>query len=219
MSIVTYTDLQSAIGNWLARSDLSANIPDFITLAEARIFYGADDPNFPSPPLRIRAMEQVTDPTVYLTTAGTPTLALPSGFVEARAVSLNTKPVADLDFATQKQLNSAWLGTANGKPKVYTFQGDSLRFGPTPDAAYGVVLAYYKRFDPLATTPTNWLMANAPGIYLYAALLEAQPFIMNDQRLPVWASMLGAATRALMLADQQDRWGGQMTMRSDTGNP
>ncbi len=68
-------------------------------------------------------------------------------------------------------------------------------------------------------TPTNWLMANAPGIYLYAALLEAQPFIMNDQRLPVWASMLGGATRALMMADQQDRWGGQLTMRSDTGNP
>ena len=126
---------------------------------------------------------------------------------------------ADLDFATQKQLNSAWIGTANGKPKVYTFQGDSLRFGPTPDAAYGVVLAYYRRFDPLATTPTNWLMANAPGVYLYAALLEAQPFIMNDQRLPVWASMLGSATRALMMADQQDRWGGQMAMRSDSGNP
>src|SRR5882672_139887 len=71
MSILTYTDLQSAIGNWLARSDLSANIPDFITLAEQRIFYGADDPNFPSPPLRIRAMEQVTDPTSFLTTAGT----------------------------------------------------------------------------------------------------------------------------------------------------
>jgi len=219
MSIVSYTDLQSAISNWLARSDLSANIPDFITLAEARIFYGADDPNFPSPPLRIRAMEQVTDPTSYLTTTGTPTLALPSGFVEARAVALNTSPVADLDFATQKQLNSAWIGTTNGKPKVYTFQGDSLRFGPTPDAAYGVVLTYYRRFDPLATTPTNWLMANAPGVYLYAALLEAQPFIMNDQRLPVWASMLGAATRALMMADQRYRWGGQMAMRSDTGNP
>ena len=219
MTIVTYADLQSAIGNWLARSDLSANIPDFITLAEQRIFYGADDPNLPSPPLRIRAMEQVTDPGVYATTAGTPTLALPSGFVEARAVALNTNPVADLDFTTLKQLNGTWTGTENGQPKVYTFQGDSLRFGPTPDAAYGVVLSYYKRFDPLAVTPTNWLMANAPGIYLYAALLEAQPFIMNDQRLPIWASMLGAATRALMMADQQDRWGGQMTMRSDTGNP
>jgi hypothetical protein len=219
MTIVTYTDLQSAIGNWLARSDLSANIPDFITLAEQRIFYGADDPNFPSPPLRIRAMEQVTDPTVYATTAGTPTLALPSGFVEARAVALNTRPVADLDFVTLKQLNGSWLGTANGQPRVYTFQGDALRFGPTPDAAYGVILAYYKRFDPLAVTPTNWLMTNAPGVYLYAALLEAQPFVMNDQRLPVWASMLGAATRALMMADQQDRWGGQMTMRTDTGNP
>ena len=219
MSIVTYTDLQSAVGNWLARSDLSANIPDFITLAEQRIFYGADDPNFPSPALRIRAMEQLTDPASYMTTAGTPALALPSGFVEARAVSLATNPVADLDFATQKQLNGAWVGTAEGQPRVYTFQGDSLRFGPTPDAAYGVVLSYYKRFDPLAVTPTNWLMANAPGVYLYAALLEAQPFIMNDQRLPVWAAMLGGATRALMMADQQDRWGGQLTMRTDTGNP
>jgi hypothetical protein len=219
MSLVTYTDLQSAIGNWLARADLSANIPDFITLAEARIFYGSDDPNFPSPPLRLRAMEQITDPTVYQTVAGTATVALPAGFVEARAVSLNTSPIADLDFVTQKQLNAAWVGTVTGQPKVYTFQGDSLRLGPTPDAAYGVVLSYYKRFDPLATTPTNWLMANAPGVYLYAALLEAQPFIMNDQRLPVWASMLGGATRALMLADQRDRWGGALMMRSDTGNP
>ncbi|HZS83827.1 MAG TPA: hypothetical protein VFA50_13210 [Stellaceae bacterium] len=219
MTIATYADLQNAVGTWLARADLAANIPDFITLAESRIFYGSDDPNFPSPPLRIRAMEQVTDPALYTTTAGVPTLALPNGFLEARAVSLATVPIADLDFVTQKQLNAAWVGTANGRPQVYTFQGDNLRFGPTPDAAYGVTLAYYQRFDPLAQTPTNWLIVNAPGVYLYAALIEAQPFIMSDQRLPLWAGMFAAATRSLMVADQQDRWGGQMVMRSDTGNP
>ena len=37
MAITTYTDLQAGIANFLARSDLSAQIPDFITLAEARL--------------------------------------------------------------------------------------------------------------------------------------------------------------------------------------
>jgi hypothetical protein len=38
-------------------------------------------------------------------------------------------------------------------------------------------------------------------------------------RLPVWAAMLGAATRALQQSDTRDRWGGQMTLRTDTGAP
>jgi len=34
-SSLTYSGLQTAVGDWLARSDLSSNIPDFITLFEA----------------------------------------------------------------------------------------------------------------------------------------------------------------------------------------
>jgi hypothetical protein len=219
MSITNYAELQSAIGSWLARGDLAASIPDFIALAETRIFYGSEDASYPSPPLRIRAMEATTDPASYVTTPGVASLALPAGFLAARAVALDTSPVADLDFMTQKQLNARWAGSIAGQPRVYSFAGDALRLGPVPDAAYGVSLSYYKRFDPLAVTPTNWLIANAPGVYLYAALLEAQPFLMNDQRLPLWAGMLGAATRALMLADRQDRWGGQLAMRPDAPTP
>jgi len=219
MTIATYSDLQNAVGNWLARGDLATYIPDFIALAEQRIFYGSDDPSFPSPPLRVRGMEQETDPTSFVTAAGNPKLALPSGFLEARAIYLNTNPPADLNFVTQKQLNADWVGAASGPPRVYTFQGNTLRFGPTPDAAYGIVLTYYGKFDPLSVTPTNWLLSNAPGIYLYATLLEAQPFIMNDERLPMWAGLLGAATRSLMQADRQDRFGGQIAMRADCGNP
>lgn len=80
-------------------------------------------------------------------------------------------------------------------------------------------LAYYRRFDPLAITPSNWLLTNAPGVYLYAALLEAQPFLMNDARVPLWAAMLGAATRALSEADRRARWGGQMRLRADGPTP
>ena len=37
MAITTYATLQTAIANFLARSDLTAQIPDFITMAEARM--------------------------------------------------------------------------------------------------------------------------------------------------------------------------------------
>jgi hypothetical protein len=219
MAITTYAELQAAVASWLARGDLSASIPDFIALGEQRLFYGSDDPNFSSPPLRLRAMEAATDPASYKTEAGVTTLALPANFLEARSLSLATEPSGDLDLVGQKQLTALWTGGGNGRPLVYAFQGDALRFAPTPDAAYGVLLCYYKRFDPLSVTPTNWLLQNAPGVYLYAALLEAQPFLLNDARLAVWAAMLGAATRALQQSDARDRWGGQMTLRTDTGAP
>lgn len=217
MAISTYAELQAAVGNWLARGDLVASIPDFIALGEQRLFYGADDPNFPSPPLRLGAMEATTDPAAFATTGDVATMPLPPGFLEARALSLVTDPKAPLDLVSLRQIAAA--GRGRGRPRLYTFDGDGIRFAPTPDASYGVELAYYRRFDPLATTPSNWLLTNAPGVYLYAALLEAQPFLMNDARLPVWAAMLGAATRALTETDRRGRWGGDMRLRADTPTP
>ena len=35
MTIQTYSDLQTAIASWIARADLSSNIPDFIALFES----------------------------------------------------------------------------------------------------------------------------------------------------------------------------------------
>jgi hypothetical protein len=217
MAIGTYAELQAAVGNWLARGDLVARIPEFIALGEQRLFYGADDATFPSPPLRLGAMETTTDPAGFATVAGSATLALPEGFLEARALSLATDPKTPLDLASLRQVAAA--EGACGRPRLYTFDGTAIRFAPTPDAAYGVRLAYYRRFDPLATTPSNWLLTNAPGVYLYAALLEAQPFLMNDARLPVWAAMLGAATRALAEADRRGRWAGDMRLRADAPTP
>jgi hypothetical protein len=217
MAISTYAELQAAVGNWLARGDLAASIPDFIALAEQRLFHGADDANFPSTPLRLGAMEATTDPSGFATATGVATLALPPDFLEARAVSLATDPKAPLDLVPLRQIAAS--SGCSGRPRFYTFDGDTIRFAPTPDASYGVELAYYRRFEPLATTPSNWLLTNAPGVYLYAALLEAQPFLMNDARLPVWAAMLGAATRALTESDRRGRWGGDMRLRAEAPTP
>jgi hypothetical protein len=217
MAISTYAELQAAVGDWLARGDLAARIPEFIALAEQRLFYGADDPSYPSPPLRLGAMEATTDPALFATLAGVPTLALPPGFLEARSAVLAAAPKRALDLASLQQVAAA--SDAAGRPRLYAVAGEAIRLAPTPDAAYGIELTYYRRFEPLATTPTNWLLANVPGVYLYAALLEAQPFLMNDARLPVWAAMLGAATRALAEADRRGRWAGPTRLRVDAPTP
>lgn len=61
---------------------------------------------------------------------------------------------------------------------------------PTPDAAYPIEILYYE-LPPLLddTTQTNWLTEYAPQLLLYGALLEATPFLKNDERIPVWQSM------------------------------
>src|SRR6516162_8436328 len=96
MSIATYTDLQAAIANYLARPGdtlVATPAPDFVTLAESRIAYGADAP-FPSRPLRIRAMET----TVNLISGPTrqDTGATSGGSANAQTVTLATSPTPAL---------------------------------------------------------------------------------------------------------------------------
>ena len=175
MALTTYSGLKTSIAAWLKRSDLTAIIPDFVSLAEARI---ARD-------LRLR--KQITSASLP-TTAGSNTLTLPSNFLEAENVSLGTSPQTQLTYVNIEHLDSQYpYGQNNGAPVVYTFEGDNILLGPTPDAVYTVSLMYYARLTALANdTDTNWLLTNHPSIYLYAALAEAQPYIMADDRVALW---------------------------------
>jgi hypothetical protein len=69
---------------------------------------------------------------------------------------------------------------------------------PTPDAAYPIEILYYE-LPPLLddTTQTNWLTEYAPQVLLYATLVEATPFLKNDERIPVWQNMYDRAAAML----------------------
>lgn len=69
---------------------------------------------------------------------------------------------------------------------------------PTPDAAYPMEVVYYA-LPPLLdeTQQTNWLTDFAPQLLLYATLLEATPFLKNDERIAVWQSMYDRAAAML----------------------
>jgi len=73
---------------------------------------------------------------------------------------------------------------------------------PTPSSAYPIEILYYELPVLLDdNTQTNWLTQYAPNLLLYATLLEAAPFLKNDERIPVWQTMYQSAAQALQSED------------------
>jgi hypothetical protein len=217
MSITTNAELVTAVGNYLARSDLSSFIPDFIVGAETRINYGSEEP-YPSQALRHREMEANVDFTI-----GAQTVALPSGFLEMRALYVTSNGVKTrLEQTSLEDIFAKYTGSESGTPKFYAVSGDNLVFGPSPssNAAYTGTIYYYKKFDPVASAnPVPWLLTNAPMVYVYGALLEAAPFIRNDQRLPIFHGMFTGLVGGLNRSSRRAQWGGSaMAVRNDIGN-
>lgn len=206
MAINSFVTLKTAVANWLDRDDLAARIPEFIALCEARF----------NRTLRIRAMETL-DISVD-TVGGTSTVALPTGYVQMRDISLITSPITQLQYLTPEIMNRLNAGSFTGKPETYTIIANNILFGPTPDAAYDISMLYYKTFDALtALAPTNWVITNAPDVYLYGALLEAEPFLMNDQRVQLWATALTQSITTLQEQDNKDRHSGSALRVMNTG--
>ena len=200
MALGTFTELKDAVADWLDRSDLTARIPDFIALAEARL----------NRELRIRPMEVRS---TMVTTADQQYFQLPGGYIQMRNMQLNTNPTTPLEYITPEMMDRLYGSTTSGKPRAYTLIGDEIQLAPIPDSTYTVEMAFYEKFTPLGdgssgTVTNNWLTANAPDVLLYGALMEAEPFIKNDERIPVWLNGYNNAVNKLQQQDQRDRHSG-----------
>ena len=196
MAIGTYAELQTAVANWLDRDDLTARIPEFIALAEARF----------NRILRLRSMEaKYTANTV----AGQRNLALPANYIQMRNFQVNSNPLTTLSYVTPEIYDRLWGGSTSGTPKFYTILANEVSFGPIPATVMEVEMLFYKKFDNLSvTTTTNTLLTDSPDIYLYGSMLEAEPFIMNDERVPLWAAALDRAVSDMQEQDNKDRHSG-----------
>ena len=205
MAISNYSELQTAVANWLDRDDLTDRIPEFIALAEARF----------NRVLRLRSMEaKYTANTV----ASQRNLALPTGYIQMRNFQVNTSPLTTLSYVTPEIYDRLWGGSTGGTPKFYTILANEVSFGPIPGSVMEVEMLFYKKFDNLSgSVATNWLITNAPDIYLYGSMLEAEPFIMNDERVPLWAAALERGVSDLQEQDNKDRHSGSALRVMNTG--
>ena len=196
MSFATYSDLQTSIANYLARSDLTSIIPDFITLAENRL----------RRELRIRQMlKSVTTATV----ASDATVELPSDFLEVRDFVVQTNPLTPLSYSSPSSLSNDPRASQVGVPKSYTILASDFLLSPVPDGVYTARLLYYAAPAYLSGANTSNVFLNvAPDGLLYGALVEAEPYLMNDARINTWGSMYDRAISSLIKSDEEGQFSG-----------
>ena len=196
MSFATYSDLQTSIAGYLARSDLTSQIPDFITFAENRL----------RRELRIRQMlKSVTTATV----SGDGTVELPSDFIEIRDFVVTTNPIQPLSYSSPSALSNDPRASEVGVPKSYTILASEFQLVPVPDGIYTLKLLYFAAPAYLSSTNASNVFLNvAPDALLYASLLEAEPYLMNDARINTWGSMYDRAITTLAKSDEQGQYSG-----------
>jgi hypothetical protein len=164
-------------------------------------------------------METVS--TAISTTGGTREYSLPTGFVQMKEFHLTTDPLTPLAYITPEMMSRMWAGSTTAKPQVFTIIADNVRLGPSPDAVYTTSMLYYKKITALSgSATTNDMLTNNPDVYLYGTLLEAEPFIMNDERVPLWLAAFEKAIGDIQNQDNKDRHSGSaMRVMNTTGYP
>jgi hypothetical protein len=199
MSLTNYSDLQTSVAGWLHRADLTAIIPDLVTLGEATI----------NRKLRLLQMENVAS----LTTSITDRFAtLPTGFMEAIDLSLYLDDYPQtLTQVPLSKINGNSL-TDQAQPRFYAISSNIV-FDVISDEVYTLSLRYLKKLD-LATDLTNYVMTTYPDIYLYATLMAAEPYMKNDKRLAVWAGLLKDGIEAANRLDGRSRGKSMLTIES-----
>lgn len=199
MALANFSDLKTAIADWMHRADLASTAPDFIRLFEAQ----ANKQNI------FKTRLNYTTGTLT-TAAGTATVALPSDYRQARAVVLESSPRQVLNFLSPDAAVRKYPSSASGEPKGFTVEGANLRLYPTPDAAYSITLFYYQSITALSdSNTTNWLLTNHPDVYLFGSLIKAQAYLGSDPRVAQWISLYQEAVSLLDTSDNQEQYGGQ----------
>jgi len=195
---MTFTSLKQDVQRYLERGDTLASdpivfeqIPRLINLAERRI----------ARELKIQGFINVV--TAQLS-AGNPVVAKPDRWRDTVSMFIGTG--ADNNSRTAlytrsyDYLRSYWPdATETAQPIFYSdYDYNHWLVAPTPDVDYPIEILYYQ-LPPLLDeeAQTNWLTENAPEILLYATLLEATPFLKNDERIPVWQNMYDRAAGML----------------------
>jgi hypothetical protein len=195
VSISSYSDLVDAVTEWLARDNdttLIARIPTFIQLTEAKL----------NRELFIRQMESRATTEVDTSADEPEFITLPSDFQSMRRVRLSGmtgKP--RLHYRTQSQIDDYRESIADnsGTPCYFTIVGSEMELCPTPDTdELEIEMTYRANIPPLTEDDdVNWLLALAPDLYLYGALMESAPYIKEDGRAQTWGGAFSTSLDAL----------------------
>jgi hypothetical protein len=206
MAITNYSELKTSIANFLARDDLTAQIPDFISIAESRM----------SREMNARSQEKRAIATL---TGGDAYVSLPTDLRSIRLVKLNTSPKEVLEYYTPAKLDELYASNAQGKPRAYTIIGGEIKFAPEPDSAYTAEIVYMEGIPDLSdSNAINEILTRHPDAYLYGALAAASVYLMDDQKTTVYEQLFTRAIDEVKREEERSKQAGSaLQMKSDYG--
>ncbi len=175
MALSTYADLQASIADWMARSDLTSVIPDFIAMFEARA----------NRELRVR---QMLTSTTLTPTAGVATL--PVDYLEWRRVTWSGSPLRELEYVEPTYLNAAYPSGPSDLPNFFSIEGASLKIAPIDGT--GLTFLYYQKIPTLSAgnQATHWLWTAHPDLYLYGAISAGKAYMQDLEKAAFAASQV-----------------------------
>ena len=181
MSLTTYEGLKASLANWLNRTDLTSEIPDFISLAEDRL----------SQEVRIPTIEK----TISITLDSNGAFDIPADFLELKYAFYNNNPLQRVSLNELRDFAST-----SGSPEIFAREARKFIFQPIPTMTTTdkLNLIYYKNVPVLsALNPTNELLEMGPQLYLYGSLVEASNFLGSDPSR--WETSYQSALSRLLL--------------------
>jgi hypothetical protein len=192
---MTYDSLSENIQSYLERTDTATieKIPLFIMLAEQTIAS------------QIKFLGNLTVNASTMT-AGANIVDKPARWHKTVSINITVDgkryPVL---LRKYEYLREYWPDPAQTDvPKFYAdYDYTHWLVAPTPDAAYNFEVLYYERIQPLdSSNQTNWFTIYAPQALLYGSLLQAMPFLKNDERVAMWQAQYTAIMQTLIAEDK-----------------
>lgn len=198
-TITDYGSLKAHLADTLNRDDLTSVIPQFVEFAMADL----------NRKLRVRQQMVRAQGDVF---SGNDKIRLPANFLAMRNIQVNSDPVRGLEYATPErmdELRQSYNGGANGEPVYYTVMGDNIFVVPTPDGTYQLEIGYYRDIPTLTSdSDTNFLITDHPDLITYGSLMHSAPYLQDDSRLQVWATLYSTALEATMEANKRALFSG-----------
>jgi hypothetical protein len=187
-TITNYATLQSAIADYLNRADLTAQIQTFIQFAEA-------DLN-----TRLRSREMIVNATA---TSDGQFVALPPDWLEAINMMI-VGGQSPLRYITPDEADTIIKAQTYTSTRFYSMTTGIIELVPPAVDDITIDMVYYGKIPALSdANTTNWLLTKAPDVYLYGALTHAAPFLMDDQRMPVFSQIYLARVQSLQDESQK----------------
>ena len=190
MALSTYADLQASIASWLARDDLTAYIPDFITLFEADA----------ARQLKVRPQATVTTLTPVNGIA-----TLPTDYLGYQRVTWTGSPNHDLNYVSPSVWSSFHPADESSNiPVDFTIEGSSLKIGASNDTA--ITFSYFQKTAAVSGA-LNWLYTNHPDAYLFGSLALAYAFDKDFDKAGLWSGKRDKIFNDIFLLDFNERQG------------